>query len=662
MGQRHRRSAGLPRPLTLIAVTTGAILWTLNRIHSVNNLSDQGYFAKYTDLAQRALAGDLPLDRLGDVSTGYLWTIALLSGPLGLDPPAIRTLQIVLVTVAALVCGAAAWKRWGAGAGLATIGVIFLSRGALLNATEIEPETIILLLVSAALSLIVAHQGPATTAGVATLLGLTAVFRPSTLLPTVLVAIFAVLSAEPRSRIRTATTFFAGVATPLAVARGITFVLVGFWPPAMNPGTVFYEGCNPAATGYLGEAPAVVKNVEYGLGLPDGLHVAYRTVAARATGTEPSPAAANRFWAARSLAFIRDQPTAVIRLVARKGLFGLHSHDAWDLATQQRKSAELPQWPWLPFGFAVALAGLGAAWGRSTSGHASLVLFSVGGWTVMLLFYVTSRQRNVLLPAVALLVGLAVHEVVQRWGAESRRSVLVAVGLVLAIGFALTRAGPAQREDTHTWDLRFAAQRAFVEATSADAAGRLSDRDDALARAATFLDREALLAAPADLVRQHVSAELKTGPSPQRRFDLALVLVEIGRHAEAAALLEGLRADRYQPRRGARITSSVSFHLARCQLALGNRQDAMTSLKRALEEAPGEARTLALYALMLEDTDRRSAAASLRELTQIHDRFTARLATAHALLDLGHPDLAISTIIAVDTELEEGASSRALSW
>ncbi len=652
----------LQQPLALVAVITGAALWTLHRIHVVDTLSDQGYFAKYTELARRTLEGDLPIDRLGDVSTGYLWAVAFLSGPLALDPLAIRTLQIVLVTVAALLVGAAAWSRWSATAGLAAAGVLLLSRGALLNATEIEPETMILLLTSGALALLIARSGSGATASAAVLFGVTAVFRPSTILPTALVAVATILAATPRNRLRTAAVFVIGACAPLLIARLATYALIGFWPPSMNPGTVFFEGWNPAATGYLGEAPAIVKDVEHGLELPDGLHVAYRTVAARATGTDPSAAGANRYWAARAFAFIQLQPASAVGLFARKGVFFLHSHDAWDLATLQRKSAALRRWGWLPFGFAVALAGLGAVWGRRIPGVASLTLFTAGSWAVMVLFYVTSRQRNVVLPAVALLVGLTAHEILRRWRAGSRRSVAIAVGACVVIALVLTRTGPAQREDDHTWNLRFAAEQALGEAARADAAGRLSDRDSALARAATCLDREAMLAAPATLVRQQALAEVESGPSTQRRFDLGLVLAEIEQWNDAVTVFEGLRADGYRPRRGARITSSVSFHLARCQLALGNRERALSNLHEALEEAPGEARTLALHALLTETTTPDQAASSLHRLQMMHDRFTVSLALADAWMDLGRPDLAGAAISGVDATLAESTLSRERSW
>jgi len=661
MAQAHR-FAGLSRPTALIATVGGACLWTLKRIQIVDSLPDQGYFSKYIALAQRVLAGDLPVDRLGDLSAGYLWTITFLSGPGRLEVPAIRALQIVLVTAAALFCGAMAARRWGDVAGLATVGLILLNRAVLLNATEIEPETIIFSLAAAALALVVGGETVISKAGAAFLLGLAAVFRPSTVLPAALMAVAVVYFTRPRTRLRTAAAIVAGFAAPLLIARVFTFILIGFWPPPMNPGTVFYEGWNPAATGYLGEAPAIVKDVEHGLGLPDGLHVAYRTVAARATGESPSPAAANRFWAARALAYIRNQPMSAMCLLTRKGIFSLHSHDAWDLATLPRKSAALPRWPWVPFGFAVALAGLGMVLARKNPISTCLALFAVGGLLVMVLFYVTARQRNLVVPAVAFLGGLAIHEVLRRWRSGFHRSIALAVSATVAAGTALTIPGTAQKEDVHTWNLRFAAEQAVAEAARANAAGRPYVGDAALARAATCLDRNALLAVPVSYVQRQVRAEFGTNPSPQRRFDLALVMAEIGQVSEATQVFEGLEANHYRPRRGARFTSSVAYHLARCRLALGDREGALNDLQRALEEAPGEAQPLALYALMVEASNPLLAASSERALYAMHDPFTARLASARAYRDLGRQDLAVSAENAVDAALADGAISRTRAW
>ncbi|MFZ2493042.1 MAG: hypothetical protein WA208_16280, partial [Thermoanaerobaculia bacterium] len=97
-GERRSRRIGI-----WIAVIAALALVTWGRIWLVNHLHDQGFFIKYVVLADRILAGNVPADRIADVSPAYLWlTVALRFFGFGFK--AIRTLQIVALTAAALIC------------------------------------------------------------------------------------------------------------------------------------------------------------------------------------------------------------------------------------------------------------------------------------------------------------------------------------------------------------------------------------------------------------------------------------------------------------------------------------------------------------------------------------------------------------------------------
>ena len=54
------------RHVLLLATAIALVLITWLRIHLIDTLHDQGFFAKYLVFADRILAGQIPRDRLGD--------------------------------------------------------------------------------------------------------------------------------------------------------------------------------------------------------------------------------------------------------------------------------------------------------------------------------------------------------------------------------------------------------------------------------------------------------------------------------------------------------------------------------------------------------------------------------------------------------------------
>lgn len=618
--------------LTLVAIT-----WL--RISLIDHLPDQGFFAKYVEIAQEILAGQTPHDRLGDLSSGYLWSVVFWLGPMSLGVVALRTAQIIGVSLAAAFCGAASWRRWGIHAGLGTAAVLLSSRAALVNATEIEPETLILVLASIGLSLIVAFDHPLarTVAGLA--LGLAVVTRPSILLPAVLV-VGALWWRPGTSRKSLAVLpLVLGIALPVFAMRMANTWVTADPPTPMNPGTVLFEGWNPLATGYLGEAPVVVKGVEQTLGLPDGLHVAYRLVASRATNLGLSAENSNAYWAQRAVAFVRNEPITALKLGLRKAFLGLHSYDAWDLKTLQRKSQSLEAMPFAPFGLLVALAALGILLGWRQPWAPILGMWVFGGWSVMVLFYVSARQRNVLLPAIALLAGIAIDMTTKAWRSGQRRRVIVSLIAVILVGVLLTIEGVSQSEDRHGWLVLQAQEAATHEAFLAN---QSTDSIEWLALAASFLDPSALRTTDPHVIESAVRTQLAETQSPQRYFDLALVMIEIERFPEAERLLESLDAQGYRPRRGGRWCSSIAYHLARCRLAASDHIRAQSLIKLALKQSPGDPRVLALDAVLSDLSETSEIESSSQHaMAMMFDPFTRSHALAMAYSDTGRHSTAL---------------------
>jgi hypothetical protein len=508
--------------LLLAAAFLGLALVTWLRIRLVNALPDQGHFAKYLIFADRILAGEMPSDRLADLSPGYLWFVVALRF-FGAGFVAIRTLQIVLVSIASVLCGIAA-RRFGTLAMLLAPLLLLGSRAALVCATEAEPETLILLLGSAALAML----GTSAT-GAGLLFGLGAICRPVML-----------LAATATAFVSRSWRIALAALVPVVLMVGVNVALTGE-AVLMDPGTVFYEGMNPSATGYEGVQPRIVNDIERMSAEPDYLHVAYRIVASRSAGYPLTRAQSNRFWTGKAFAFARAYPFAALRLVTRKALFSIQSHDAYDLSTMARKDSLLGRLPFIPFGLLVALAGAGLlrrrsdVAPRSASDVLPFVAFAVAGLIVLVAFYVTARQRNAMLPAMVVLAaaGLA--------GIVARRHGLAAI-LVVIVTVILTIDGPMQIEDTNGWR------------------------------------------------------------GTRNTFDSAVALEQQGRWMEADELLAQLQADGYQPVRENRAVSSVAFYRACAALHLG--MDPRAFLARAEADAPGNEHVLAMRARLGDSTAR----------------------------------------------------------
>ncbi|HXG57955.1 MAG TPA: hypothetical protein VNL91_02940, partial [Thermoanaerobaculia bacterium] len=104
--QRSRRLAAAALIVVALAVTG-------ERLDLARSGGHLHLFPKYLKLADAAAAGEFPRQRLNDVSPGYLWFFyAVRTTGAGLD--AIRSLQIVMAGLAALIAAAAVWRLAGA--------------------------------------------------------------------------------------------------------------------------------------------------------------------------------------------------------------------------------------------------------------------------------------------------------------------------------------------------------------------------------------------------------------------------------------------------------------------------------------------------------------------------------------------------------------------
>jgi hypothetical protein len=584
MTARRTRTLAAASLLALVLVTWG-------RIALVDSLRDQGYFAKYTDLADRVLGGDIPRDRLADVSPGYLWLMVAMRGA-GLGVTAIRNLQIVALSLVALFCALAAYRIGGRLAALLAALLVLGSRAALVTATELEPETLILLVTAIGVWLVVAKRSPWL---IGLTLGLSAITRPTALLTILLIAL----------ALRSWKTLVAAL-IPIVLIVGVNRALTGR-AVIMDPGTVFYEAWNPLANAANGVMPRPVAELNARSNEPDYLHVAYRLIAARA-GAED----ANRYWSGKAWAFIRTYPGRALELLAWKSCFAIHHYDVYDLVTAKRKALELERWPAIPFGAAFVLAIAAFVLRRPRRDLVPVALFVVATFASLLLFNVSTRQRNPLIAPLAILGAVGAARIV-RLARERMEHGLLAFGAVVIAIPLLGIEGAPMREDAYNWF-------ATLQSSALQRAAREARSRGESARAATLAGRASIhdtagrpLVPPPVLRSVALQLTMRTDEAPQL-FDAAIALQKAGAWSDSYRVLEAL--DDYEPWREGRAVNSVSYYRARAAMRMGAPRDVVRDLLgRAIAEAPGDPHVLAM----------RGDEVLLREL---HDPLTVAAAKA----------------------------------
>jgi 4-amino-4-deoxy-L-arabinose transferase-like glycosyltransferase len=326
--------------------------------------------------------------------------------------------------------------------GLAAFYSMFLFyEGTLLVATVLTALTTLTVLVA-----VRALAAPSAWrwAGVGSLVGLTAVARPSGLLfaPLLLLWMFGALRRDTwKRRVALAAAFLAGGALLVLPVTFRNWVVTGDATIiATSGGSNFYSGNNPDANGaYLVPRPFSRSTTD---SAPEQA-ARYQEVAERELGRELRPSEASTYWLGRGLAYIRENPVAWLRLEARKLALFLNAAEIWNTRSFElsRRFSWILQLPLISFGVIAPLAFLGI--GVSTD-HAKRLfpLYAMLGVYLVtaLLFFVLSRYR---LPAVPVLIVFAARGVVYLLDAwKERRFRVLAMGVASTLLFALGSHAP----------------------------------------------------------------------------------------------------------------------------------------------------------------------------------------------------------------------------
>lgn len=565
-----------------VAALFGAVTWI--RLAQVGRLRDQGWLITYDELASRILEGRPPADHFGAVSSGYLWVVTLLRR-LDLEVAAIRGLQVAALSLAALFCALAAKRLGGWTAAVAAALFVLGNRAALIVAGDLDPATLMLVLISAALF---AWAERPLAAGV--LLGAAAVTRPVGFV--LLIALWllrirdrsgsAQETGEPEHerveesrpgtpwRARPAVRLLFGFAMPVAALLVLNLIAAGR-PALLRGGTAFYEGNNARAPIAGGATPRVVADVQASTRHPTPEPV-YRAVAAETGG-------GTWYWPSRAAAFMRAHPLEAATRFGWKALLTIHHFDVHDVLTSNRKELEMARIPAVPFGALVALAAAAFALRRSRRELLPAAIMAVVLAGAMVVFVVNARDRNPLLAPMAILAAAGAAEILRLLRARSERA-LFAFGAVLIATAFLGIEGRPMRELQYKWWTAFGLERRLLEPVA-----------------------------------------------PERLFDAALGMQEAGAWEASETALASI-AD-YRPLRANRAVSSVAYHRARAALRLRVPPTQIRELlDRAAREAPGDPDVLALRAVLFDPE-------AAEELEALYDPFTRDFALALAWADSG---------------------------
>ncbi len=558
-----------------------------------------GVFRKYGLAAEQYLAGELPAERLIDFSAFYFHLSVAAERLLPWPETALTWLQIALAAASVTLVFCLLERRlgptWAAVAALVTA----LDRHLLVYARILEPEVCLLFCLLAFLWLLDRDTG-ATLAG-ATLAGVSAAFclaiRPTFLPAFLLVPFYYRLRGERgRPWCFKSLAFLAPIAAMLVLlavrAAGVTGEA---FTPMMNPGTVFFEGNNALSQGTSAiYPPTVMAYARHSGEEPDPAHRHYRAVARAATGRELSIAEVNAYWSDLTLRFIRDHPGRWLRLVGDKLKRAFHGFRWHDVPTAWKLDQRLFFVPTVPFALLSAFAFAGTLL-EVRRWRTSLLYYALAAiqLAVMLVFYVSARQRLMLLPALIYFAAVTAQHLVRR---RSWPLLLLVALLALTLSLgddamddeAYRRRG--WQETEHRLELVREKSRTQPLALHAELAV------EAVASAPWWLDwlRPAFFPRDEGTLEERVARLLASRPhGSSADFDLAAVHLAAAQLAEARRLLEPLSEQGFAVYRGGRHASEPLTLLGRASALAGDRDSAVQLLERALERSPGDPFTLA---------------------------------------------------------------------
>jgi tetratricopeptide (TPR) repeat protein len=430
----------------------------------------------------------------------------------------------------------------------------------------------------------------ATWLGAGVAAGLTCLSRGNTILVVPLLVLWILMRADEnvtggwldrlrdalrrRSRRIEAVLFAIGTVVVLAVPATHNYAVGGeFILSTANAGANFFIGNNPSnRSGEYQQLPFVNANPKYE-------QRDFSREAERRAGRELSDRETSAFWFAESARWIREDPAAWSALMFRKvrSFWGAYEQpDSLDFYLY-REQAPVLRLPLPGFGLLAPFALLGVALSLRRRGWPRMLLwFMLAYSTTVIFFFVFSRFRMVLAPALYVFAAHGAVELIRRWRTRPPLQALAAtallVGLLVFVNFPV-------RARTDTWSYRLARAAHLPTRPETSALGSFN-LGAAYARLAKEQEeRSDELLALAEKSLRRALADQTDADHARMQVELGKVLARQQRNQEAIGLYE--QAAEIEPN-DYRIHHSLGLLYSR----EGEDENAASAFGRALTIAP----------------------------------------------------------------------------
>ena len=586
----------------------------------------------YDQWAQRLAAGDWVGTEVFYQAPLYPYFLGLVYAVAGHDLMAVRVVQAVLGSLAAVLVGYAATRLVSPRAGVVAGAILALYAPAIFFDGLIQKSVLDVFFVAAALAAIAAlatgaHDRKGLWFGLGVTLGCLSLTRENAL---VLVAVLAVWGwfGAPHARLGRVAALglcAAGLGVVLApVAVRNAAVGGGLYLTTSQFGPNFYIGNHEGADGSYAA-------LKFGRGSPEYERIDATEIAERAAQRALTPAEVSSYWTGRAWQFISTEPGAWLRLMARKVALLVNAEEALDTESQDSHA----EWSWplrvlgpvTHFGVLVPLALIGV-WVTWPDRRRLWVLHAMGlaFAAATLAFYVFARYRYPLVPllvimAAAALAGLR-RAIAARPRAQTAGVLAGAVALTVVCQWPLlsptrsraiteTNLGAALHEDGRLDEAVLRYRRAIeVQPDYVPAFNNLG----VTLRAQGKVD---------DAIRAYDAGLRLRDDYPDLHYNLANALLQVNRAAEAAGHLR--RAGRADP-----DSAGVHNNLGTALAEQGRLDEAAAEFQRAIALEPDSARAHRNLGNLLGSLGRRDQA-----LTHLKRAVTLAPDDPEALYDLG---------------------------
>jgi tetratricopeptide (TPR) repeat protein len=390
--------------------------------------------------AKRIAAGDWLGEGVFYQAPLYPYFLAIIYRLLGDSVATVRLIQAAVGAASCALLAAAGISLFGRRAAIAGIALALYAPAIFLDSL-IEKSPLVTFLTAALLALLAVPPARMSTrrwCATGATLGLLTLTRENALLlliPLLLWLALGPFEGRMRERRQPAMFFLAGCALVLLPA-GLRNLAVGgeFHLTTSQFGPNFYIGNHAGATGtyealVLGHGSAADERA-------DATHFAEMGSARKL-----SPGEVSSYWTSRAVQFIRAQPIAWLRLMARKFALAFHSAEIADTESPEAYA----EWSWLlrvlrpfDFGLLFAMAALGAVLMAAHRQRLWFLYAIAAAYTFsVVLFYVLARYRFPLVPVLMLPAAGGLLEAPARVRLHRWRSLAMGVGAaVLAMVFS----------------------------------------------------------------------------------------------------------------------------------------------------------------------------------------------------------------------------------